>query len=57
MVHFKDGKYVSPKKYVNDQRQGWNVIVDSSLEDRCFQLFSKKIHKNYVFFLFFELFA
>lgn len=34
-------KYVSPKKYVNYQRQGWNVVVDSSLEDRCFQLLSE----------------
>lgn len=42
VVHVKNGKYVSPKKNVNFKRQGWSFIVDSSLEDRCFQLVSKK---------------
>lgn len=50
-VHVKDGKYVSPKKNVNFKRQGWNFIVDSSPEDRCFQLFSKKTHEKWNYFL------
>lgn len=45
VVHVKDGKYVSPKENVNFKRQGWNFVVDSSPEDRCFQLVCKKTHK------------
>lgn len=48
VVHVKDGKYVSPKKYVDFKRQRWNFIVDSSPEDRCFQLFSKETLKKKV---------
>lgn len=32
----KSEKCASPNKYVNYQRQGWNVIVDGNREDRCF---------------------
>jgi len=41
-VHVKGGKYASPEKYVNSKDGGWNVIVDGSPGDRCFQLFDKR---------------